>query len=155
MNLQDFVNITIGNPYYSQYLTRPFNVKMPGNRDSPEPPSRGVARHIDTVRILKKMVPDMVFVGSGYSWLRQYGIYAAAYNIDKGWTDLAGWGRLALSFPHFPKTTILTSRVPASKVCVACSGCSRLLRAGLQTGCVIQNADRYKESLKIASKMGM
>lgn len=151
----DFVNITLGNPYYSQYLTRPFDVKMPGNRDSPEPPSRGVARHIDTVRILKKNVPDMVFVGSGYSWLRQHGINAAAYNIDNGWTDLAGWGRLALSFPRFPKTTILTSQVPVSKVCVACSGCSRLLRAGLQTGCVIQNANKYKESLKIASKMGM
>ena len=41
----------------------------------------------------------MVFIGSRYSWLKQYGINVAAYNIENSRTDLPGWGRLAFSFP--------------------------------------------------------
>lgn len=144
----DFVNISVGNPYYSQFLTRPFDVKMPGQKDSPEHPLKGVGRHFEVVETVRQEVKDMVFVGSGYSWLRQYGIYAAAYNVENSRTDLAGWGRLALAFPDFPRVTLSMGSLPKSRVCVTCSGCSRLLRAGLRSGCVIQNPGTFRESLK-------
>jgi len=151
----DFVNITIGNPYYSQFLTRPFEVKMRGQRDSPEHPLRSVGRHFSVVEALKRGVPDMVYVGSGYSWLRQYGVNAAAHNIENSRTDIAGWGRLSIAFPEFPKVAFSTGSLPKSKVCVTCSRCSRLLRAGFRTGCATRNLDAYKESMKMVEEMSM
>ena len=151
----NFVNVSLGNPYYTQFLTRPFDVKMPGQREAPEHPILSVGRHFEIVEALKREVKNMVFVGSGYSWLRQYGIYAASYNVENSRTDLAGWGRLAFSFPSFPKEVILKGQIQSSKVCVTCSGCSRLLRAGFKTGCVIQNPEVFRESLRKVRKMSM
>lgn len=150
----DFVNISMGNPYFSQFLTRPFDVKMPGQRDSPEHPMKYVARHFEIVKTMRREVPNMAFVGSGYSWLRQYGINAAAYNVATSRTDVAGWGRLAFAFPDFPKIAFLTGALPSSRVCITCSGCSRLLRAGFQAGCVVQNPGAFRESMKKLKEMG-
>jgi 2,4-dienoyl-CoA reductase-like NADH-dependent reductase (Old Yellow Enzyme family) len=150
----DFVNVSMGNPYYGAFITRPFDVKIPGTRDPPEHPLESVDRHFKIVEKLKKEVPDMIFVGSGYSWLRQYSLYAAAHNIENRRTDIAGWGRLALAFPAFPKTAFLKGSIPSSKVCIACSGCTRLLRAGFRTGCVIQNPDTFRESMRKLAEMG-
>ena len=150
-----FVNVSLGNPYYTQFLTRPFDANMPGQREAPEHPIRGVGRHFETVEILKRKVKGMIFVGSGYSWLRQYGINAASYNVENSRTDMAGWGRLAFSFPEFPKAVISKGFIPPSKACTTCSGCSRLLRAGFRTGCVVQNHGTFRESLRKVKEMGM
>ena len=151
----DFVNVSLGNPYYTQFLTRPFDAKMPGQRDPPEHPILSVGRHFEIVEILKREVKDMVFVGSGYSWLRQYGINAASYNVENSRTDMAGWGRLAFSYPDFPKAVISEGSIPLLKACTTCSGCSRLLRAGFRTGCVVQNPGAFRESLRKIKEMGM
>jgi 2,4-dienoyl-CoA reductase-like NADH-dependent reductase (Old Yellow Enzyme family) len=143
-----FVNISLGNPYYSQYITRPFDTKMPGQRDSPFHPIKGVKKHFEYVQTLKKEVPKMMFVGSGYSWLRQYSANAAAYNIQNGKADIAGWGRLAIAFPHFPRSIFESNNITASKTCITCSGCSRLLRARLRSGCIIQNKEEYRDSIR-------
>lgn len=144
----DVVNITLGNPHYMPALTRPYDGKVPGSRDSPEHPMESVNRHFEVVERLKRNVPQMVFVGSGYSWLRQYSIYAASHNIRTNRTDIVGWGRLALALPTFPRITFSRQALPSSQVCVTCSSCSQLLRAGLQTGCVIQNPDVYGEPFR-------
>jgi 2,4-dienoyl-CoA reductase-like NADH-dependent reductase (Old Yellow Enzyme family) len=151
----DFVNVSLGNPYYSQFLTRPFDAKMPGQREAPEHPMLSVGRHFEIVETLKREVKDMVFVGSGYSWLRQYGINAAAYNVENSRTDVAGWGRLAFSYPDFPKTVISGGLIPKSKVCTTCSGCSRLLRGELRTGCVVQYPGTFRESLRKVKERGL
>jgi 2,4-dienoyl-CoA reductase (NADPH2) len=150
----DFVNISLGNPYYSQFLTRPFDVKMPGQRESPEHPMRQVARHFEVVETLKREAPDMVFIGSGYSWLRQHGVNAAAYNIAHSRTDIAGWGRLSFAFPGFPREALSSGSLPPSKVCVTCSGCSRLLRGGFEAGCVVQSPGTYRESMRRLAEQG-
>ena len=151
----DFVNVSLGNPYYTQFLTRPFDAKMLGQREAPEHPMLSVGRHFEIVEILKREVKDMFFVGSGYSWLRQYGINAASYNVENSRTDMAGWGRLAFSYPDFPKAVISEGFIPQSKACITCSGCSRLLRAGFRTGCVVQNPGIFRESLRKVREMGM
>jgi 2,4-dienoyl-CoA reductase-like NADH-dependent reductase (Old Yellow Enzyme family) len=143
----DLINISLGNPYYSQYLTRPFDSKMPGQRESPFHPIKGVEHHFDIVATLKRSSPRMKFLGSGYSWLRKHGVNAAAYNIENSRADIAGWGRLAIAFPDFPKELFKTGYVPEDKVCITCSGCSILLRAGRRVGCVKQNS-YVRESLK-------
>ncbi|MBN2334154.1 hypothetical protein JXL21_01255 [Candidatus Bathyarchaeota archaeon] len=148
----DFVNISLGNPYYSQYLTRPFD-KMRGSRDSPVHPMKGVEKHFNIVETLKRGAPGMKFVGSGYSWLRQYGANAASYNVEHGRVDVAGWGRLAIAAPGFPRYVFETGGIPPSKTCVACGSCTRLLRAGIRSGCVVQHPDEFKESMKKLGNM--
>ena len=143
----DFVNISLGNPYYSQYLTRPYD-KMRGSRDSPIHPMKGVEKHFKIVETLKRSAPGMKFVGSGYSWLRQYGTNAASYNVERGRVDISGWGRLAIAAPGFPRYAFETGAIPPSKICVACGNCTRLLRAGLRSGCVAQNPDEFRQSMK-------
>jgi 2,4-dienoyl-CoA reductase-like NADH-dependent reductase (Old Yellow Enzyme family) len=106
------------------------------------------------VEELKKEVPDMVYVGSGYSWLRQYSIQAASYNVANNRTDIAGWGRLALACPAFPRTAFTTGSLPSYKACVTCSRCTRLLRAGVRSGCVTQNPLAFKESMLRLQEMG-
>lgn len=142
----DFVNISLGNPYNSQYLTRPYD-KMKGSSDSPIHPMKGVEKHFNTVETLKRNAPEMTFVGSGYSWLRQYGANAASNNVEQGRVDIAGWGRLAIASPKFPRHIFETGTLPPMKTCVACGSCTRLLRAGLRSGCVVQNPDEFKESM--------
>jgi 2,4-dienoyl-CoA reductase (NADPH2) len=133
------VNVSLGDPYYGAYVTRPFDVKPPGAMEPTEHPVKGVDRHFMVVEKLKKEVPRMVFVGSGYSWLRQYSIMAASYNIANNRTDIAGWGRQALAYPAFPGAAFMTGSLPRNKACVTCSWCTRLLRVGLRVGCVAQN----------------
>jgi 2,4-dienoyl-CoA reductase-like NADH-dependent reductase (Old Yellow Enzyme family) len=147
------INISLGNPYYSQFLTRPFDKKMPGQKDSPFHPIKGVEKHFKIVESLKKLAPKMLFLGSGYSWLRQYGVNAAAYNIKNSRVDIAGWGRLALAYPSFPKEVLYSGKLSAEKVCVTCSSCSRLLRMRLRAGCVLQNPDIFMESLKMLNHL--
>jgi 2,4-dienoyl-CoA reductase-like NADH-dependent reductase (Old Yellow Enzyme family) len=150
----NLINISLGNPYYSQFLTRPFDKKMPGQKDSPFHPLLGVEKHFEIVESLKQLASKILFVGSGYSWLRQYGMNAAAYNIKNSRVDIAGWGRLALAFPGFPKEVLEAGQLSDKKVCVTCSGCSRLLRMRMRAGCVVQNPDTYKASLKMINRLG-
>lgn len=150
----DFVNISMGNPNYGPFLIRPFDVKVPGSSEPPEHPVKSVGRHFEVVEKLKREVPDMVFVGSGYSWLRQYSIYAASYNVKTSRTDLAGWGRLALALPTFPRIAFSKVALPSSKVCITCSACTRLLRAVFPSGCATQNPEAFKESMKRLKEMG-
>lgn len=149
-----FVNVSLGNPYFSQFLTRPFDTKMPGQKESPFHPIKGVERHFEIVGALKKEVPNMLFLGAGYSWLREHGVNAAAYNIEQSKVDIAGWGRLAIANPGFPKEVLQDGSLNPNKVCVTCSGCSRLLRAGMHVGCIVQNPEAYRESIKKLNQMG-
>ncbi len=150
----DFVNVSLGNPYNTQYLTRPYN-KMKGSDDSPIHPMKGVEKHFNIVETLKRNAPGVTFVGSGYSWLRQYGANAASHNVERGRVDVAGWGRLAIACPRFPRYIFEKGAVPSVKTCVACGSCTRLLRARLRSGCVVQNPEEFKESMrKLDEKKG-
>ena len=95
----------------------------------------------------------MRFLGAGYSWLREHGVNAAAYNIEQSRVDIAGWGRLAIANPSFPREIFEEGSLNSRKVCVTCSGCSRLLRAGMHVGCIVQNPEVYRESMKKLSQM--
>ena len=131
-----FVNISLGNPHINALVSRPFTTMEMGG--GLEHPLKGVERHFDIVQTLKKAVPKMLFIGSGYSWLRQYSFNAAAHNISRGNVDLAGWGRLAISSPEFPKK-ILHQDVSEIKICINCSSCIKLLRAERQVGCTVHD----------------
>jgi 2,4-dienoyl-CoA reductase-like NADH-dependent reductase (Old Yellow Enzyme family) len=87
------VSITAGNPYYSPHVTRPFDTPVQGGAIPGEHPLQGVARLFRITRQIQQAVPEMVIVGTGYSWLRQFLGYAAAANIRNGWVTIVGAGR--------------------------------------------------------------
>jgi 2,4-dienoyl-CoA reductase-like NADH-dependent reductase (Old Yellow Enzyme family) len=103
----DIINISLGNPYINAMVSRPFTTSAMGGGF--EHPVKGVERHFNIVKALKEAVQELVFIGSGYSWLRQYSFNAAAYNISEEHVDIAGWGRLAIASPFFPMNNRLQS----------------------------------------------
>jgi 2,4-dienoyl-CoA reductase (NADPH2) len=131
------VNISIGNPYFCPYVSRPFATAEMGG--SIEHPIRSVERHFKVLEELKLAVPKMIFVGSGYSWLKSQSLNAAAYNIHRGLVDIVGWGRLAIANPMFPLEARRNGVLSPDKVCTACSSCIKLLRAEERVGCVVHD----------------
>jgi len=143
------VNISIGNPYFCPYVSRPFATAEGGG--GIEHPIKGVERHFKVVEELKQAVPKMFFIGSGYSWLRNYSLNAAAHNIMSGFVDVAGWGRLAIANPGFPLEAYKKGELSATKVCTSCSSCIRLLRSEIRVGCVVHDNNarkRFEKQLK-------
>ena len=134
------INLTMGNPYVSTHVTRPYDS---GKYIPDEHPLYGVARMINGIGQVKKAVPEMIISASGPSYLRQYSDLFAAGAVEEGLCDGILFGRLSFANPDFPKQIIESGRMDPQKVCVACGKCGDLIRAGKPTGCVIRDTDIY------------
>jgi len=141
------VNISIGNPYVCPFVSRPFATMEMGG--GVEHPIRGVERHFKVVEELKQAVPKMIFIGSGYSWLRNYSLNAAAHNIQNGSVDVVGWGRMAIANPGFPLEAYRKGTISPKRVCTACSSCIKLLRFETRVGCVVHDEKARQRFQKI------
>ena len=86
----------------------------------------------------------MVFIGSGYSYLRQYAGNVAAGLIHQKKIDICGFGRMAIANPDFPKQIFLEGSINKKNSCITCSKCSGVMRQGKNMGCVIRDP-QYKE----------
>jgi 2,4-dienoyl-CoA reductase (NADPH2) len=139
-----FVNISAGNPYINPHIGRPFDRPMEGSPYPEEHPLEGVARLVGQVRQIQQAVPEMIVIGTGYSWLRQYLGYSAAANIRRGWVSMVGLGREALAYPDFARDLLEKGQLDRRKTCVTCSLCSQLMRAGGPAGCVIYDREIYR-----------
>jgi glutamate synthase (NADPH/NADH) small chain len=69
--------------------------------------------------------------------------YAAAGTVKEGWATLVGQGRGAFAYPDSVKDLMNTGRMDPRKTCVACSGCTQIMRDGAQTGCIIRDSEIY------------
>ncbi len=135
-----YLNLTMGNPYVSTHVTRPFDH---GKYVPEEHPLEGVARMINGIGQVKKAVPKMCISASGPSYLRQYSDLFAAGAIEEGLCDQMLFGRLSFADPEFPEEIFTAGRVNTKKVCVACGKCGDLIRAGKPTGCVVRDSKIY------------
>ncbi len=134
------VNLTMGNPYVTTHVTRPFD----GGKYVPEEhPLYGIARMINGIGQVKKAVPDMVISASGPSYLRQYSDLFSAGAIEEGLCDAMLFGRMSFADPEFAKQIIEEGRIDPKKTCVACGKCGDLIRAGKPTGCVVRDSQNY------------
>jgi 2,4-dienoyl-CoA reductase-like NADH-dependent reductase (Old Yellow Enzyme family) len=134
------INITAGNPHFIPQITRPFDIPVKGGEKSTEHPLLGVKRLIDLCHQLKQNLPeDLVIIGSGYSYLRQFAGYLAAGAIKESFADLCGFGRMAIANPNFPKQIFQNGIIDKKQSCIACSKCSQLMREGKNTGCAIRD----------------
>ena len=93
------VNVSAGSPYYNPHIQRPAFYPPSDGYSSPEEPLEGVARQMLVTGELKRQFPELVFVGSAYSYLQDFLPYVAQAAIREGWTDFVGLGRMILAYP--------------------------------------------------------
>ena len=93
---------TAGSPYYNPHIQRPAFFPPLDGYEPPEDPLRGVARQIDATARLKAEFPNLVFVGSAYSYLQEWLPNVGQYNVRNGLADFVGLGRVVLSYPDLP-----------------------------------------------------
>ncbi|HIJ53952.1 MAG TPA: FAD-dependent oxidoreductase [Planctomycetes bacterium] len=137
------INITAANPYYNPHMGRPFNEPIVGGYEEPEHPLVGVSRLINLTGEIQKEFADIAIVGTGYSWLRTLLPNVAAAAKANGLAAIAGVGRMAFAYPDFAKDIITKGRLDPGKVCVACSGCTQIMRDRGMTGCVVRDNEVY------------
>jgi NADPH2 dehydrogenase len=126
---------TAGSPYYCPHLQRPAAFPPSDGYQPPEDPLKGVARQIDATAILKSEFPDLVFVGSGYTYLQEWLPHVAQFNVRAGRTDFVGLGRAMLSYPQLPADVLAGSPLKRKSVCRTFSDCTTGPRLGLVSGC--------------------
>ena len=86
------LNVTAGNPYVNPHVVRPADYPPIDGYDAPEHPLLGVLRHFRLARAVQAAVPDLPVVGSGYSWLQEFALQAAAANVTDGSVAIVGLG---------------------------------------------------------------
>ena len=129
------INITAGSPYYTPHIQRPALFPPSDGYLPPEDPLVGVARQVDTVRRLKQQFPDVIFVGSGYSYLQEWLPAVAAATVAQGWVDLVGVGRMMLAYPELPHHALTGAPLERKRICRTFSDCTTAPRNGLISGC--------------------
>jgi 2,4-dienoyl-CoA reductase-like NADH-dependent reductase (Old Yellow Enzyme family) len=132
----DMINLTMGNPYVTTHVTRPFDA---GKYVPDEHPLVGIGRMIGGIAEVRKEVPDMVVYGSAPSYLRQYADLFTAGAVEQGMIDGMLFGRMAFADPDFANEIIKDGRIDPKRVCVTCGKCGDLIRAHKPTGCVVRN----------------
>ena len=138
-------DMTLGSPYYNPHVNRPYDN---GGYDPPESRLAGVKRLLDAAAHMKKAVPQIALIGTGYSYLRQFAPFAAAAEIGSGHADAAGFGRMAFAYPDFARDILEKGALDPSKVCVTCSMCTVIMRKMHATGCPIRDREVYLPMLK-------
>lgn len=123
------VNLSLGNPYASPHLIRPFEYAPPDGYETPEHPLLGVDRHFRLTRAIQEAYPDLAVVGSGYSWLQAYALEAGAANVRSGGATFVGIGRGALSQPDFGGRVLRGEPLDPKRLCRTFSYCTALMRS--------------------------
>ena len=131
----DLINITMGNPYVNPHVNRPFAL---GAYTPDEEPIKGVERMLSGTAAIKAECPEMPIVTSGFSFLGVESPYVAAGCVEAKKTDLVGFGRMTLAYPEFA-SDVLSGQFKSNRICMACSKCTQLMRAGGIAGCVVRN----------------
>jgi len=88
---------TAGSPYSTPHLQRPAFFPPSDGYDPPEEPLVGVERQVMATAELKRRFPNMVVVGSGYTYLQDWLPHVAQAGVAQGVTDSVGLGRMVLS----------------------------------------------------------
>lgn len=139
------VNITAGSPYYNPHIQRPALYPPSDGYLPPEDPLVGVARQMEASRQLKLRFPNLLVVGSGYTYLQDFLPYVAQAVLREDWIDFVGLGRMVLSYPEFLWEASAGAPIQRKLVCRTFSDCTTAPRNGLPSGCYPLDA-HYKES---------
>ena len=141
----ELLNITMGNPYFNPHVNRPFAL---GAYEPGEHPLEGVARMLHGIAALKKEVSDLKIISSALSYLGVVAPEVCAGFIKDGGFDFCGFGRTILAYPDYAKDILDCGKMKKEKICICCSKCSEMMRAGGTPGCVVRDSlytDLYRE----------
>jgi len=137
------VNLSAGSPYTVPHVQRPAAFPPSDGYPPPEDPLVGVWRQIEAAGRAKAAVPDLVMVGSGYTYLQEYAVHAAQAAVRAGLVDLVGLGRMVLSYPDYPADALAGRPLVRTSICRTFSDCTTAPRHGLRSGCYPLD-DHYK-----------
>jgi 2,4-dienoyl-CoA reductase-like NADH-dependent reductase (Old Yellow Enzyme family) len=125
----DCVNVSMGSPYATPHVTRPFEYPPPDGYETPEHPLAGVARHFRLAEQVQRAFPRAAIVGSGYSYLQEFLAHAGAANIRDGRITIVGVGRATLAQPDFVRQIQEHGKLDRRRICRTFSYCTALMRS--------------------------
>jgi 2,4-dienoyl-CoA reductase-like NADH-dependent reductase (Old Yellow Enzyme family) len=84
---------------------------------------------------LKQRHPELIFVGSGYTYLQDWLPHVAQAVIRRGMVDSIGLGRMVLSYPQLPADVLAGKPLARKRICRTFSDCTTAPRNGMVSGC--------------------
>lgn len=148
------VCLTAASPYYNPHLMRPAFSPPSDGYQPPEDPLVGVARLIGVTAQLKAHNPVLVVVSSGLSYLQEWLPNVAQHLVRTGMTDVAGLGRMVLSYPDLPLDVLAGRTLVRKHLCRTFSDCTTAPRNGMVSGCYPLD-DFYKVMPEAAKVKGI
>ena len=130
----------MGNPYVNPHVNRPYSV---GGYLPPEEPINGVYRMLSGTAAVKRSVPGINIVCSALSYLGVAAPNVAAAYINGGGFDIAGFGRQAFAYPDFANDILKNGEMDPGRICLTCSQCTAIMRAGGTPGCAVRDREVY------------
>ena len=140
----ELVCITGGSPYYNPHIQRPALFPPSDGYQPPEDPLVGVARQIAVTAALKAHQPELVYVGSAYSYLQEWLPNVAQAVVRTGQADFVGLGRMVLPYPDIAADVLAGRSLDRRRICRTFSDCTTAPRMGMVSGCYPLD-DYYKE----------
>ena len=134
------INLTMGNPYATTHVTRPYDA---GKYIPEEHPLVGIGRMIHGIESVKRAVPEMIVWGSAPTYLRQFSDLFTAGAVEEGYCDGMLFGRMAFADPDFANEIVRNGRIDPKRVCLTCGKCGDLIRAHKPTGCIVRDPETF------------
>jgi NADPH2 dehydrogenase len=146
------LNLTAGSPYYNPHIQRPAAYPPSDGYQPAHDPLIDVARQIDVVRQIKRQAPpNLIIVGSAYSYLQEFLPLVAQAVVRDGWADMIGLGRMILSYPTLPVDALQKGALTPKSICRTFSDCTTAPRNGMVSGCY--PLDKYYAAKPEAAKV--
>lgn len=145
------VNITAGSPYYNPHIQRPALYAPSDGYQPPEDPLIGVGRQMEVTRQMKQQFPNLIFVGTAYSYLQDFLPNVAQAAIRDGWVDVVGLGRMVLTYPELLWDASEGRAIQSKRICRTFSDCTTAPRNGMPSGCY--PLDSYYKSSEFARRL--
>ncbi len=129
------LNVSAACPYYDPHLMRPAMYPPSDGYPPPEDPLIGCARLLEVAARLKRALPELTVVGTGYTYLQEYLPHVAQAQIRLGHADLVGLGRMLLSYPELPHHVLTGEPLDRKRLCRTFSECTTGPRNRMVSGC--------------------
>lgn len=129
------LSVTAGSPYTTPHAQRPAWFPPSDGYEPPRDPLAEVARLLAATAELATAHPGVAVVASGLSYLQQWLPAVAQALVRTGAAAVAGYGRMALSYPDLPADVLAGRPLDVRRICRTLSDCTTAPRQGLVSGC--------------------
>ncbi len=90
---------------------------------------------MEAAKELKQRFPNLIFVGTAYSYLQDFLPHVAQAALREGCADVVGLGRMVLTYPEILLDAAEGRALQHKRVCRTFSDCTTAPRKGLPSGC--------------------